>query len=51
MQLAGVAIGSKYDHHAFMESVEHSAVVCARQLTALALAATDPVLGIPSDVP
>jgi len=50
MQLAGVSLGTKYSHHGFMELVEHSAVVCCRHLTAVALSRPCVGLGIPSDL-
>ncbi len=48
MQLAGIPLGTKYDHHAFMELVEHLAVLCSTQLTADKLGQLTPSLGIPS---
>ena len=50
MQMAGVALGSKYDHHSFLQLVEHCAALCCRQLAAEALGAEIPSLGIPSDL-
>ena len=44
MRMAGVPVGSKDDHHAFMEAVEHAAVVCARRLTASILGRLVPAL-------
>jgi hypothetical protein len=49
-RLAGVPMGTKYDHHAFMEEVEHLAVVCCRDLVAATVGQIIPSLGIPSDL-
>ena len=44
--LAGVAIGTKYNHHSSMELVEHLAVVCCRELLGQKLGEPLPGLGI-----
>ena len=48
--LAGVPVGTKYNHHSFMDLVEHLAVVCCRDLLGDALRQPLPGLGIPSDL-
>ena len=48
--LAGVAVGTKYNHHSFMDLVEHLSVVCCRDLLANQLCQLLPGLGIPSDL-
>ena len=48
--LAGVPAGTKYNHHSFMDLVEHLAVVCCRDLLGDALRQPLPGLGIPSDL-
>ena len=50
MQMAGLKLGSKYDHHSFLTLVEHLAVVCCRELTGRSLMELVPSLGIPSDL-
>ena len=49
MQLAGISLGTKYDHRTFMELVEHLPVVRCRSLAADTLGEQIPSLGIPSD--
>ena len=48
--LAGVPIGTKYNHHSFVDLVEHLAVVCCRDLLGDKLCHPLRGLGIPSDL-
>ena len=50
MQMAGLELGTKYDHHSFLELVEHLAAICCRCLTAREIEEVIPAMDIRSDL-
>ena len=47
MKFGGKSLGNLYDHHAFMEEVEHKGLVAAQSLFAMYIHELVPSLGIP----
>ena len=50
MQTAGLQLGKRYDHHSFMEEVEHKAFLAEQAILAKSFDEKLPSLGIPSDI-
>ena len=50
MKFAGLSLGNLYDHHSFVEEVEHKGLLAAQSLFAMSIHELVPSLGIPSDI-